>query len=562
MNKAIQFLKQKYNAQPLLCILIIAAIPRILAAIFSKGYAMHDDMFGPVQAMQDMLDDYSTIENDTPRLMLYPLVQYIVFAKCEFFGIYDPQIKMYFVRFLHAFYSLFVVFLGYKITQLISDEKNARTVGIILALLWILPFMSVHNLVETFSIPPLLAGVYYVLKYYKHTPSLWSGITYFSRHCGLDPRSPELETVGAGFACPTMNDNKGRANLAPTKPQLSDRRGVLNTPTNTNTTNKYLLFAGLFFAFAFAIRFQTAFVPFGIGIVMLFYRQFKSFAILALSTIFIVSLFLAIPDYIFWEKPFGSLINYLDIKDMGSYPTNPWYMTTLLVVGVLIPPMGMMLFWGYLRNWKKHILLFLPVLIFIAFHSIYPNKQERFILTILPLFIILGVIGWNEFVAKSEWWQNRKKLLKINWIWFWFFNSILLIIFTFSYSKKTRVESLTYLSDKQVSGIVFELNESNIYFAPTFYLGKNRHKPTFNLNKNYLPEEIEQQFNNSKEKPNYAIFFDEGDLSERVERFEKNFNSRLDLIEVIEPGLLDKILHFSNPKHNRNYTAYIYEIKN
>ena len=164
MNRFLAFCKKQYEERPLLCIMIIAFIPRILSAIFAKGYGMHDDMFGPVQSMQEALDNIDTLYNDEPRLILYPFVQYLIFGVCEFFKIFDPQSKMYVVRIIHALYSLLSVYFSYKITLLISNEKTAKKVGIILALLWVLPYMSVRNLVEVVCIPPLMAAVYFIIQ--------------------------------------------------------------------------------------------------------------------------------------------------------------------------------------------------------------------------------------------------------------------------------------------------------------------------------------------------------------------------------------------------------------
>jgi hypothetical protein len=59
---------------------------------------------------------------------------------------------------------------------------------------------------------------------------------------------------------------------------------------------------------------------------------------------------------------------------------------------------------------RKHPLLFWPSFLFFAFHNYFPNKQERFILPILPLFIIAGVIGWCMYMDKSKFWNQKKKL--------------------------------------------------------------------------------------------------------------------------------------------------------
>ncbi len=492
MHNFISTIKQKYQANPLLFIMLIAIVPRLIAVLFAKGYGMHDDHFWTVQWMQNLLDDFNYIDSIKPDILLYPFIQFFIFWISELLNIFDPQAKMYLVRFFHSIYSLLIVFFGYKITLLISTEKNAKYVGIILALLWMLPYMCVRNLVEMFVVPPMLAAIYYVIKGDK------------------------------------------------------------------NNNYKHFIIAGIFIAIAFTMRFQTAFIPLGIGLAMLYEKQFKHFFILAATSIIIAALILSIPEYIFWGKPFISLITAFDIKNVDSFPNNPWYMTTLLLIAALIPPMSVFFLFAFFKSWKKYLILFLPAFFFLVFHSIFPNKQERFILTIIPLFVIIGTIGWNNFTEKSNFWNKNKKLLKANLLWFWSINTILMLVFVFSYSKKTRVESLYYLSDKYVTGVVIETNEN--YFPPTFYLGENRNKPIYLLQGNYEITDLKTQID-TNQTPNFIIFFDDNNLQNRLLHFKQNYQCNLLLQKEIEPGLLDKILHFTNPKHNKNYTAFVYSIE-
>ena len=62
------------------------------------------------------------------------------------------------------------------------------------------------------------------------------------------------------------------------------------------------------------------------------------------------------------------------------------------------------------KNWKKEPLLFWPTFLFFAFHTYFPNKQERFILPVIPMIIIAGFIGAHQIVSKYEW--NSKKWFK------------------------------------------------------------------------------------------------------------------------------------------------------
>ena len=82
-------------------------------------------------------------------------------------------------RFIHAIYSLLIVYFGYEISTKITSKQNARIIGLILALFWILPFMSVRNLIEVVCIPPLLAAYYLILDSRKkgnHQLYLYAGL--------------------------------------------------------------------------------------------------------------------------------------------------------------------------------------------------------------------------------------------------------------------------------------------------------------------------------------------------------------------------------------------------
>lgn len=95
-------------------------------------------------------------------------------------------------------------------------------------------------------------------------------------------------------------------------------------------------------------------------------------------------------DYMIWKKPFAEFMSYIDynIANAGVYGSDVWHMYFDLILGLLIPPLSFVLFAGYFYSWKKTPLIFWPVLFYLAFHTYFPNKQERFVMTILPLLVI------------------------------------------------------------------------------------------------------------------------------------------------------------------------------
>ncbi|MFZ0389092.1 MAG: glycosyltransferase family 39 protein [Calditrichia bacterium] len=428
--------------------------------------------------------------------IIYPGLHYLLFSFLEKLQITDPQMKMTVVRVLHAFYSMLTVFAGYRIAAVIADKRQARIAGLVLALLWILPVLSVRNLIEMVCIPPAMLGLYFGIK--------------------------------------------------------GDKTKKLH----------FWIFAGLAFGLAFAFRYQTILFPAAMGLVLIIQRRGKPLAVLALSTVAGLFLLQGITDWIAWGYPFAAFLRYLAYNIQGRYSfiVAPWYNYLILLAGALIPPISFLWLFGYLRTWKKAPLLFFPTLIFLLFHSYFPNKQERFILPAVPLIIILGICGWLQYAVSSEFWQKHFRLHRGIWAWFWVVNLILLFMVTPAYTKKNRVESLYQLSKQpDVKAVVFESSRSSTPNPPTFYL--NKEVPIYPYPKGFPAEKLQAEIlRKHRVFPNYIIFLGQKNIEERVKAFERDFNKKLERISTIHPSFIDKLLHRLNPEHNVNQTSYIYRI--
>ena len=369
----------------LLAIILIALIPRLVAVVFSKGYGMHDDHFGPIEQPFIIMHDISYWTSRAAphgHSIVYPAIHYALLNGCEAFGIQDPQTKMYFIRFLHALYSLLIVYFGFKIAEVLSDKETAKKAGIILALFWAFPFLSVRNLIEMVCIPPLMAGFFYALTSKEKIRNafiagLWFGLAFVFRYQTLSITA----TLGIVFLF--RKEFKQMALLA---------CGFLAT---------VVVIQGSADVFAWGYPFAS---------------------------------FL---EYLRYNATHGY-----------DYTTGPWYNYTLLVLAAFIPPMSFFLLYGFFRNWRKTFLILLPVMVFFILHSFFPNKQERFIFPVVPLILLLSVVGWEEFVKKSVFWSHHRIAIKSLWVWFWMINFILLIPFTTYYSKKSRVEAMYTLVRK------------------------------------------------------------------------------------------------------------------
>jgi hypothetical protein len=499
-------IKKYWNEQPVLLIMILAILSRLLAVIFARGFGMIDDHFLAVEAAQSWVDghDYNAWLPGSPgnngptgHNFFYPGLHFLLFSFFKIIHLNDPQMKMFFVRLINATWSLITVYFGYKIAEKLSDRRSARMVGLLLAILWFMPWVSVRDLVEMSCIPFLVLAVWFIVS----------------------------------------RDQSGQ-------------------------TSAYLL-SGLFLGLAFDIRPQTILFSFGLIIAVLIQLKWKEAITLIIGALIPVFLIQGIVDYFIWGKPFVELIGYVEgnIRSAKDYITLPWYNYFLVVFGILVPPISVMLFFGFLRTWKKFLLIFIPVAIFFIFHSYFPNKQERFILPILPFIIITGVIGWNEFIDHSKYWINHQRLLRGFWIFFWVLNTAFLIPVSMVYSKRERVESMVYLSKyKNIKDLLVADQDNDPELFPRFYLGQwpgMYDEFIGNENTKTMIERVARA--PIQNQPRFILFTGSKLKPETVIQTRKSFPFIV-YETTIEPGLIDKIMHWLNPINKSRY-AFIYRNK-
>jgi hypothetical protein len=212
-------------------------------------------------------------------------------------------------------------------------------------------------------------------------------------------------------------------------------------------------------------------------------------------------------------------------------------------------------------GYRKYLLLFLPSFIFLVFHSYFPNKQERFILPILPFVIILGIICWNELCERKGFNVKFRKPLLYSRRFFGVLNMALLFIVSCTYSKRNRVEAMHYLAQKgDVQNLIIDNSTSDDgIFSPRFYLRK--WPAEYFITGNTSVSEICPRLKSLPDsaKPNYIIFYDADKIQQRVAALQQFFD--LEYETTIYPSFMDIFMHRINPV-NENAVTYIYKIQN
>lgn len=343
----------------------------------------------------------------------------------------------------------------------------------------------------------------------------------------------------------------------------------------TNLTWKDFLWAGFVFGLAYSVRFQTMLIIGGVGLALLF-RNFWGAVFLGIGSLLSIVLVQGGIDQLVWGKPFVEMIAYIkyNMVSSGAYGNHDnWLMYVEVILGFLIPPFSVLLAFGFARKWKSQLVMVLPFLIFLLFHSWFENRQERFILTVIPLFVVVAVPGWYEFYEKSAFWMRHTRLHRGIVTFFWVVNLAGLLVVSTSSSKLSRVESMAQLYDKrdEISALLIEDTSRNgSQMLPEFYLGKwvpvfmlsglqneadslRAHGDAF-LKIIYTPKFF--RHTTPDNQPDYILFVSKNDIENRVNKMTDLFPA-LTHYKTIEPANIDRFVSWLNPV-NRNETIFIY----
>ena len=483
------------KAHPLLSLILLAAFVRLLAAFYAKGFMASDDHFAVIRPAADWLNGLHTwFDSGRPvaRGVLYPYSIYALFYILKLLGITDPDRVMLVNRLLHAAWSLALIPLVYYALRAWADERAAWMGGLMAALYAVMPFMAVRNLVEVVSQPLLLAGLL--------------------------------------LAERALRGEKGEVPA---------------------------FWGGVLIGVSFMIRIQTAVCGLAVFWVLLALRRYRLVVTFSAGALLMV-LVAGLIDYISWGMFLSSVIFTLGYQAarVHSYVTSPWYAHLLTLLVAFIPPFSLLFFAWVARAAKRLPVLFWAAVVFVAVHSLIPQKQERFLLPILPVLIVLGMTGWSMVRWRDRGWVRGL------WAWFWAVNLLLLPVGIFNYSQKARVEPLVRLGRRADVGGVVAVTIENPIWLPYYYMGWKGDDFYYVFTQDEiarLPERIADGDERGLPPPTHLILFTHRDPEAYLPELEAVLGP-LELEEHVGPSLADAILHRLNPRFNHSKESWVYRL--
>jgi hypothetical protein len=500
-------------------VLLLGGALRLLAAIFSQGFLASDDHHVVITAA-DRIASGDGLPATYARSALFPAAIAGVMTIIRSLGVRDPSIEMMFVRLAQAAYSLLVVYFVYRILQtsrpspqtsppgppslrsgqalsLSGEGERTRlnaaiTGGFLAAVFFAMPVTSVHQLEESVCQVPLLAAYWWWQQGetggdIRHRASVIGGLASGAAlGVALILRFPLIGLVAA-FVVIAM---------------LQPRR----------------------------IETKLAFLA---GLIVVVVLQGYSNALI---------------NHEWWYSFKARLGPMLHPQRMAleseGYPSSPPWHYVLTLLAALIPPASVLLLAAAAKGGisRQYLLPGAGVLAFLLSHSLIANKQERFLLPILPVLFILIVAGLPWLAS----WLRR--LYRAMWWYFWAVNGALLFVLTFSFSKKDRVAPLVYVYRRHDATGVLVAQYNQTFTVPEYYLGRPRPALVVSTQRGMV---------DTASKINYVVLYSDTPDSDRALLAEA-LGRPLTLLTVITPSLSDRIAHAINPRHNKARTAAIY----
>ena len=265
---------------------------------------------------------------------------------------------VYISRLLLGAFSLLIITLAYRITKIIADKTTALEIATFGALLWGVPIVTVHPHASVVALPFLLYGT--VL--------------------------------------------------------IRNQQYLLDNLEIEKFHRTSFIIAGFCLGLGFAVYYHSLIFYIGILITLFILKNWKGALMTLIGYVVSVGITQTVVDLVIYHKPFVGMTKFFgDFSGCFDYTFGLEF--NIKVVGLflllaLIPPMSVMLIFGFFRVFRKYLLLVLPTLLTLLYSIfVYDLFDIDILLLTMPTYVIAGYVGWKEFHKNSAFWTKNRWLL-------------------------------------------------------------------------------------------------------------------------------------------------------
>ena len=231
---------------------------------------------------------------------------------------------------------------------------------------------------------------------------------------------------------------------------------------------KDLLWGVFFVSIAFCLRQQLGFCALTFVVLVVLKKNLKHFLWMSLTGLFFL-IISGIPDYYLRGQFHFSLLNLTvyNFKHGSEYGDQSiLFYPAMIFVLALIPFFIAKYSSAFLKEQlTRYRVFYLYILLFVFLHSLFPNKWERFLISLLPFFVVVLFPFFNYFLENKE--KYRFRLMFLAW-----FNFFLFIIASYFPAQKNLIEMSRYLNSNPHIKKVYRISNTPEWITEAFILNK------------------------------------------------------------------------------------------
>lgn len=346
-----------FERHPVVAAVGVGGLLRLVAAFSGCGWFAMDDYAHVIDPAWRWLADPSRPHSSAIRTEFFARVFSRLLAAAHALGASDPAGALHIAYAFLGLWSLLAIPAVYVLARSRLDERTARYAAWLTAGYAILPRVSTRALIEVVAIPPFV----------------WS-LALLALPCA-NSRRRCLAIAGVGGALLAISSLM-RMQIAVVGPAvffvLAWR--AVSPPTRTTEGNGRVPEANNSFE-GITSEWITV-VGFVLG----------SAAVIALQGAF---------DIGAGRAPFATYKAYFafNLSHSSLFGRSPWYTYLLQLLVYAVAPMLLVTARPMWRASMREPLIFVPLVTFVAAHSLVPHKEDRFLFPVLPLVLVLIAAG-------------------------------------------------------------------------------------------------------------------------------------------------------------------------
>ena len=356
---------------------------------------------------------------------------------------------------------------------------------------------------------------------------------HFSGHSGIEPQARNFKQeislflIGCYFLCPLFYSRPMVENLCAPFLTMSAYFACVYFATNKRSA---LVFAVITITISAMLRSQAGVCFIGLLGLVAWKRSLKDWIALSVAGLVCFVLSGAL-DWYLTGTFHGSLLSYVDynIKYSSVYGVQPFYVFTLLLLAVTIPPTLLSKYRGF--DWKTEYQFLIPTLVylltFLIAHSLVPHKEDRFMVPILGIILILMTPLLNYFlVTPGNQWR----------VWYFLgLNLILLPLASYNIAQNNTIGLVRFLHHNPQIKTVVGVDETLLLYPKAFSLS-----PVTDIKMS--SEDVSQLRGGDCD----SVIAVRHDLKNGLSNLD-DFYSK---VAEFRPGILEQIIVLANPKRN------------